>query len=286
MKRYFIKLKAGQKASLLQVIMKYLKMEKEEALSLIIGGSVWNADSNQRLADPEYLVTEETLKVNKPLRPARPYELPERYVVYEDSSLMAVFKEAGLASHPTPYSQVECLTYGVQTYLDKSSPGAGYRVSGINRLDRPTRGLMLLAKNKACEAALHGLFREKKISKIYLAYTEVLESPPLSLSIEDTLEWNGKTKRAETRVRYLGRSSGRDYFLAFPRTGRTHQVRQHFARYIAPLWGDSRYGAAGGGPLGLICISYRFFHPGTGERIRITLPERLWREGENGDKTR
>ncbi|HPQ89769.1 MAG TPA: hypothetical protein PLW26_06645, partial [Candidatus Mcinerneyibacteriales bacterium] len=64
------------------------------------------------------------------------------------------------------------------------------------------------------------------------------------------------------------------------------QVRQHFARYIAPLWGDSRYGAAGGGPLGLICISYCFFHPETGERIRITLPERLWREGENGDKTR
>ena len=280
MKRYFIKLKEGRQAPLLRVIMKYMKLEKEEALELITGGSVWNADSNKRLTEPGLLITEETLKVNKPLRPARPYELPEKYVIYEDSCLMAVYKEAGLASHPTPYSRVECLTYGVQNYLERSGPPTGYRVSVINRLDRPTRGLMLLAKNKRCEAALHGLFREKKISKVYLASTEALASPPVSMKIEDTLEWKGKARWAVTRVRYIGRTGDRDYFLAFPKTGRTHQIRLHFARYIRPLWGDSRYGESRQGPLGLICISYRFTHPGTGRRIRITLPKFMWKEGE------
>lgn len=286
MKRYFIKLKAGEQATLHRVVMKYLKLEAAEALDLITGGSVWNADTNSRLTDHEFLVTGETLKVNKPLRPARPYRLPEHYVIYEDPSLLAVYKEAGLASHPTPYSRVECLTYGVQGYLEKSRPSGEYRVSVINRLDRPTRGLMLMAKNKESEVALHGLFREKKISKVYLASTEALDSPPASMRIEDTLEWNGKARRAETRVRYLGRCGGREYFLAFPRTGRTHQIRQHFARYIAPLWGDSRYGRARQSPLGLICISYRFTHPVTGKRIRITLPETLWNEEGGGIKTR
>ena len=286
MKRYFIKLKAGEQAPLHRVVMRYLKMEKEEALGLITGGSVWNAETNRRITDPEFLVTGETLKINKPLHPARPYHLPEEYVVYEDPSLLAVYKEAGLASHPTPYSRVECLTYGVQNYLEKSGRSGAYQVSVINRLDRPTRGLMLLAKNKECEAALHRLFREKEIAKIYLASTESLESPPASMRIEDTLEWNGKARRAETRVRYLGRCGGRDFFLAFPRTGRTHQIRQHFARYIAPLWGDSRYGRARQSPLGLICISYRFTHPVTGKRLRITLPEALWKEEETGAKTR
>ena len=286
MKRYFIKLKAGEQAPLLQVMMRYLKLEKDEALGLINGGSVWDAETGKRLTEPRFLITEETLKINKPIRPARPYHLPDHYVIYEDSFLLAVYKEAGLPSHPTPYSRVECLTYGVQEYLEKSSPHGDYTVSVINRLDRPTRGLMLMAKNKECEAALHGLFREKKISKIYLAITEALPSPPFSIKIEDTLEWNGKARRAETRGRYMGRCRGRDYFLAFPRTGRTHQIRQHFARYIAPLRGDTRYGEGGQGLLGLICISYRFVHPGTGKRIRVTLPESLWKEEEVGGNSR
>ena len=285
MKRYFIKLKKGSQEMLSEVIQKYLNTDEQEAEALIRGGSVWNVEENKRLIDPALLITEETLKINKPLHPDYPYELPEEFVIYEDDVLLVVYKEAGLASHPTPYSQVECLAYGAREYVRRREKNETITVSVINRLDRPTRGLLLLSRGKKAEASLHALFREKKVSKTYLAVTPALEVPPLSLRITDTLEWNGKEKPAETRLRYHGRCGEKDVFFVFPRTGRTHQIRKHFARYLAPLWGDSRYGSPYKGPLGLICFSYSFVHPLTGEKMRITLPrkcleEMLFSDGE------
>lgn len=201
---------------------------------------------------PELIVTE--------------FLLDPRLVVWEDEHLLVVDKPARVNAAPSPFSDIDCLTWGVARYLGLE------RVDAVHRLDRDTQGLMLFAKHKAAELGLHALFREHRVRKVYRAVTPNVEARAV-YRWRDTLDWRGKIQAAATTaLRRDNDDQGRTVWTVLPHTGRPHQIRKHFARYVVPLWGDRVYAPGAYGPddeLGLACVEYRFRHPVTAKRLDI-----------------
>lgn len=225
------------------------------------------------------------------------YSFDPRLVAWEDEHIAVVRKPAMLNTCPSVFSDSNCLTWGIQKWLDGRPECAGYRVNTINRLDYATQGLVFYAKHKAAELALFRMIQRRQVHKRYLVATPRfdlpdaatvaartpagakvrLDAPPgggYGLRVEDDLEWKGRIQRSATLIRLIGPEAGggRLYWMALPQTGRTHQIRKHFARYLEPIAGDPAYGGGRYGKdeqLMLACVAYRFRHPLTGARVRV-----------------
>ena len=244
------------------------------------------------------------IQVFWPEKPIAEYSMDPAQVIWEDAHLLIVYKPAGVNTCQSVFSDTNCLTWGVQKLLDARCgftsdpddteaelPGR-YIVRTINRLDYATRGLVFYAKHKNAEKALHRMFMDRRVHKRYLVATPALTAaaaqsyqPGLSLVINDPVEWQGKVQNAVTLVRLLARSPERWWWAALPQTGRTHQIRKHFAAHLIPIEGDLAYGGPAldhddpeGEPatgstdpdsLMLACVAYRFRHPITGERLQV-----------------
>jgi len=268
MKKYYIKLKPGESSLLLDLIISHLHMDAEEAETLINYGSIWNNSTNQRLKDPASIITAETIVINKPDFPVTAYPFHKEDILYEDPYFFMVFKHPFFPTVPTPYSDINSLVYGMNQYL--LSDNRKEKALVINRLDLSARGLVLLAKDKKYEGSFHALFKNRKIRKYYLVKTEKFANVQKRYTIEDTLEWNGKIRPAKTNVFLFKTTDRYYYFLTIPRTGRTHQIRKHFAWYIHPIYGEPVYSTySRDADLGLICFAYIFKHPVTGRKVII-----------------
>lgn len=251
-----------------ELISRHLHVEKEEAEKLIYYGSVWNNQTNRRLKNPFFNITSETIVVNRPDFPITAYPFQKEDIIYEDPFFFAVYKKPFFPTVPTPYSDINSLVYGMNQYL--RSAGRNTEALVINRLDLSTRGLVLLAKDKKIEGSLHTLFKNRMIRKYYLVKTERFDNVQRRYVMEDTLEWNGKIRQAKTLAFLLKTTDRYCCFLAVPRTGRTHQIRKHFAQYIHPIYGEPVYGNySREDDLGLICFCYIFRHPVTGHKVVI-----------------
>lgn len=199
----------------------------------------------------------------------------ELNVLYEDADLLAIDKPAGLAMHPTHNHQGDTLANGVAAYLETKGESAVFRAVG--RLDKCTSGVTICAKNAFAAAALGG-----KLKKTYLAlpsgYFEGSGTIDKKIFRPDPM----KTLRA---VGEEGDEAVTDWqsilpgtvcslVRVLPRTGRTHQIRVHFASLGAPLMGDEMYG--GGreyiSRAALHCAEVCLTHPVTGEAMRFTAP--------------
>lgn len=263
--------------TLTEALEKHLKITQGEAERLLRQGSVWDNERKERLRDGRMTIRRQLLRVDRPKFAVREYTLPAGDVKYEDDHLLAVYKPGGLATQPTPYSDIDNLLHGVHGYL--RGRGLDYRPAPVNRLDLPAQGLVLFAKSKRCETALHRLFEGRRVRKRYLAATAPLAAVAPSAIIRSRLEWQGKEKEALTYVRFCREHGGRFFFLVLPQSGRTHQIRRHFQERIAPLLGDVRYGgAAPGGALWLLCFQYAFVHPLTGKKLSLRHIPRAWQE--------
>ncbi len=276
MDRFFIRLKAGQTMTLSAALQLHLHVTAEGAQQLIRQGSVWDGERKVRLKDEHMPITGQLLCVNRPKFSIHEYELHPEDVKFEDRDLMVVYKRGGVPVQPTPYSDIDNLLHGVQKYYDEKR--IAYHAAPINRLDLPAQGLVFFAKNKKSEIALHRLFQEHKVRKRYLAATASFDGVQPSYIIRSALEWQGSSKSALTYVRFCRESAGRYFFLVFPQSGRTHQIRRHFQERVAPLLGDVRYGgAAAGSELWLLCFHYSFRHPASHEKITVSFLPEKWR---------
>lgn len=170
-------------------------------------------------------------------------------VIYEDAEILAINKPSGLPVHGDNGS------YGVIETLKLLYPQYPH-LELAHRLDKETSGCLLLAKKRSMLKRLHEAFREGQIRKTYYALTlgqwkksELHVDLPLTRREKATPEccvvvdkFHGKP--SVTRFEVADQFKEATGVLAYPETGRTHQIRVHAQYKGHSLAGDSRYGDA------------------------------------------
>lgn len=198
-------------------------------------------------------------------------------ILYEDEDILAVNKPAGIPTHPSIRHYTDTLANGICfNYRD-----VPFTFRAVNRLDKDTSGIVLIAKNRFAAEALSRQIREKQIGKTYLAICcgklpakEGIVDAPIARDegiIKRRVCENGQS--AQTSYKVLAESSTHTLVCAEPITGRTHQIRVHMAHLGAPLYGDFLYGTEVPGSRTMLhCSALTFSHPLTNERMHLTAP--------------
>jgi 23S rRNA pseudouridine1911/1915/1917 synthase len=214
-------------------------------------------------------------------------------IVYEDRALLVVDKPAGMVVHPAPGHSSGTLVNAVLAHCPELAESGDERPGIVHRLDRDTSGLILIAKNPRVQRALQRQFKERQVSKAYLALLEGHLHPdwgrieaPIGRDPNHrqrmTVLPGGREAVTEYHVleRFahpIGPAAG-DYTLvdAEPRTGRTHQIRVHFGSIGHPVVGDRLYGRHKSRlPVARQFLHARrleFRHPLTGQRMELEAP--------------
>lgn len=196
-------------------------------------------------------------------------------VIYSDDDLLVINKPSGLAMHPTHNHQGDTLANGVANFLAKQGKNSVFRAVG--RLDKCTSGLVVCALNPLAAYSLSG-----NIKKCYIAMPsgryegqgtidkKIYRPDPMK-----TLRAVGDTgDEAVTDWESVAAGDRCSVVKVYPRTGRTHQIRVHFASNGTPLIGDDMYGASTDliDRAALHCAEISFIHPVTEREMTFSAP--------------
>lgn len=189
--------------------------------------------------------------------------LPPEAIVYQDKDLLAVNKPSGVASQRTPYQLKGTLEYWVAEEFARQGIKEPVRI--VHRLDRGTSGLMLFPKHRQAAAWLSELFKQGDIHKRYLALVSGMPSEqewssdgPIGKLGSSRWGVMPEGRTALTDFRLLAAADGLALVEAWPRTGRTHQIRVHLSIAGFPIVGDNTYGGLTATRLMLHCIGLEF----------------------------
>ncbi len=202
-------------------------------------------------------------------------------LVHLDEALAVVDKPAGLVVHPAPSHQGPTLVSELAEILGGGDPE---RPGIVHRLDKGTSGLLVVARDDAAHAALQAQVQRREVERVYLALaggrlssrTGTIDAPIGRARQRHRMAVSGAASRqARTHFEVLELLPRETYLQARLETGRTHQIRAHFAAIGHPLTGDATYGGAARYGLGrqfLHAHRLAFDHPVTGERLSFTSP--------------
>lgn len=202
-------------------------------------------------------------------------------ICYEDEDILAVNKPAQMPVHPSLNHYDHTLANAVCGYYnDQEIP---YTFRCVNRLDRDTTGLTLIAKHMLSSAILSTAAARREISREYIAIVSgktpesgTIDAPigrVAGSTIERQIDFeNGE--RAITHYRRLAYHDGLSLLSLHLETGRTHQIRVHLKSIGHPLIGDFLYNPTDTTIKRQALHSYRltFSHPITGESFVLTAP--------------
>lgn len=197
-------------------------------------------------------------------------------ILYEDEYVLVVNKPINMPVHPSRGNHLPTLANAVRHYI-----GHPFVFRAINRLDRDTSGIVLIAKDRLAGAKLYAAMKEKKFCKVYLA--EIIGIPEENHGFVNA----PIARESEGNIRRVVRDDGKECLTEYevisvnkygnatvrviPHTGRTHQIRVHMAHIGHPLIDDFLYGErVDGQTYSLHCVSLTFPHPKDGKMMKIT----------------
>jgi 23S rRNA pseudouridine1911/1915/1917 synthase len=205
-------------------------------------------------------------------------------IIYEDADLMVVNKPAGMTTHPAPGNPTHTLVNAVLSHLPNLPEGDNAARPGIvHRLDKDTSGLIIIAKTRSALANLSDQFKSREVKKTYTALLKGGMTP--KNGIIDAPIGRDRAHRQKMAVCDTGRPARTAYTVmkyyegytlveARPETGRTHQIRLHFACMGHAIVGDATYGSKSEiiGRQALHASRLNFKLPSTGKMVEFTAP--------------
>lgn len=206
-------------------------------------------------------------------------------IIYEDDDVVAINKTAGMVVHPVGVHKNGTMANALVHHWLNTHQSASFHP--VHRLDRFTSGVIVIAKNPWAHQQLSLQVDAGHFHRLYLAICQGAPpqksakiSTPLKLSGEG-FRWEASDdgKTALTRYRVLQQIPGASLIAVKLLTGRSHQIRAHFAYLGIPLYGDAVYDKSGSENLrpALHAVRLTFIHPRFHTRLQFTapLPEEL-----------
>lgn len=173
----------------------------------------------------------------------------EVIALYEDGDVLVVDKPPFLVVHPTKGHPEGTLANALSHF--QYLRGQNYKIRFINRLDRDTSGIVLIAKNAYAQQIVSEQMQSNLVDKKYLAVVEGIveqDEGTIDLPIEREMELDIKRividsgMPSVTHYKVLERYDSHTYLEIKLETGRTHQIRVHFSHIGHPILGDHLYG--------------------------------------------
>lgn len=223
----------------------------------------------------------------------------EPTILYEDENVLAVNKPSGLIVHADGRTTEPTLTDWIKSKYPKLENvgedlvlgvgGSVKRWGIVHRIDRETSGVILIAKNQKTYVYIKTQFVNRDIEKFYhlivhgdVRYDEGIINLPIGRNKSDFRKRatgkavRGEVREAVTHYRTLARKDKMSFVEANPKTGRTHQLRVHFADTGHAILGDNLYGVNRKSPvkisrLALHAYSIELEFPG-GKMTKVVAP--------------
>ncbi|MCL2178231.1 MAG: RluA family pseudouridine synthase [Proteobacteria bacterium] len=266
--------------------------------------------NNKRAKPEQLLLAGDVVSIRKPFEAlsaplgqvvSKPQVSPKAHIplhiLHEDDWILVVDKPSGMAVHPGSGIPHGTVVDFVRAYLGERAIRNGFSASPAHRLDKDTSGILVVAKRRPAMVHFTKLLTEGKIKKRYLALIKGrMPSPRGKIEVAlaerqqtyaSKLKHGRRMQEARTLWQQLEHQSGCSLLSVTLETGRTHQIRRHFAAWSRPVLGDTRYGDFafnrlakkhwGLGRMFLHACTLEFAHPKDGEEMRMlsSLPSEL-----------